>query len=368
VLYEMLAGRAPFNATRPHGCILKHVTERPAPIGETNPGAHGPPQLEAVIFQSLEKGRDARYASAADFVGALETIRASIPPDQKYGLGDRMITLSGAKTLADLPKLNTGAYTNPGATAAVGGTTPTPRVGPSGTKRAEDEATLVERMASPQTLGGQPTVVDRKSEEPTLMENFGRTAPGSGGGAVPTAQERRLEPGSIPGMGEAQPTVIERQMQMPPPARKNMGVIAGVAAVVVLLLAGIGYYVTRKPQPQQATVDPVKPSGTQISSTAPTVPPLAGGQGVLLLSASPWGDIDRIVSATDQKAVDLSDETRSTPARIELAPGKYYVTMSGPAGKTTTFDVTIDSGKLTPKKVDLGNVNIDELEKEVSRP
>ena len=32
-MYEMLAGRAPFQATNPHGYILKHVTEKPLPIG-----------------------------------------------------------------------------------------------------------------------------------------------------------------------------------------------------------------------------------------------------------------------------------------------------------------------------------------------
>ena len=34
VMYEMLAGRAPFQATNPHGYILKHVTEKPLPIHE----------------------------------------------------------------------------------------------------------------------------------------------------------------------------------------------------------------------------------------------------------------------------------------------------------------------------------------------
>src|SRR5436309_13827048 len=37
VMYEMLAGGAPFQATNPHGYILKHVTEKPAAIGEPNP-------------------------------------------------------------------------------------------------------------------------------------------------------------------------------------------------------------------------------------------------------------------------------------------------------------------------------------------
>src|ERR1041385_2452073 len=107
VMYEMLAGRAPFQATNPHGYILKHVTEKPAAIGELNPETNVPPQLEAIIMKSLEKNRDHRFETAADFAAALENIRSSIAPDQKYGLGEKMITLSGAQTLADLPKGNT---------------------------------------------------------------------------------------------------------------------------------------------------------------------------------------------------------------------------------------------------------------------
>src|SRR6266536_1802426 len=117
VMYEMLAGRAPFQATNPHGYILKHVTEKPLPIIENNPEAIVPPQLEAIIMKSLEKNRDDRFATAADFAQALEAIRNTIPPDQKYELGERMVTLSGAQTLADLPKFTAPAPTASGASA-----------------------------------------------------------------------------------------------------------------------------------------------------------------------------------------------------------------------------------------------------------
>src|SRR5881275_1044119 len=125
VMYEMLAGRAPFQATNPHGYILKHVTEKPQPISVTSPDIKVPAQLEAIIMKSLEKSRDARYATAGEFEHALEAIRNTIPPDQKYGLGERMITLSGAQTLADLSKIPTGAFTGGtiGMTGA-GGTKP----------------------------------------------------------------------------------------------------------------------------------------------------------------------------------------------------------------------------------------------------
>src|SRR5688572_9057735 len=126
VMYEMLAGRAPFNATNPHGYILKHVTEMPPTIREINPDARVPANLETIIMRSLEKNRDDRFATAAEFAEALESIRPSIAPDQKYGLGEKMITLSGAQTLADLPKVagtGTGASSTMGARPAPTGPT-----------------------------------------------------------------------------------------------------------------------------------------------------------------------------------------------------------------------------------------------------
>src|SRR5947209_19217385 len=163
VMYEMLAGRAPFQATNPHGYILKHVTEKPVPIAQLNPEVKVPPQLESIVMKSLEKSRDDRFATAADFAIALEAIRNTVAPDQKYGLGERMITLSGAQTLAELPKFTAG----PGGTFSGGQQStqqtmtgqptqaetsmpsmPPPRTGPTGTKIGSDEATVMERNLS----------------------------------------------------------------------------------------------------------------------------------------------------------------------------------------------------------------------------
>src|SRR4051795_5252826 len=146
VMYEMLAGRAPFLATNPNGYILKHVTEKPAPIVQNNADAKVPPQLEAIVMQALEKNRDQRFATADDFATALESIRGSVQPDQKYGLGEKMITLSGAQTLADLPKITTGAagtFGGAAPTQQTQGVAPPPpaastqRYGPTGTRAAE---------------------------------------------------------------------------------------------------------------------------------------------------------------------------------------------------------------------------------------
>ncbi|HET7436442.1 MAG TPA: serine/threonine-protein kinase [Thermoanaerobaculia bacterium] len=379
VMYEMLAGRAPFQATNPHGYILKHVTEKPAPVIEVNPSVKVPAQLEAVMMKSLEKNRDARHATAADFAHELEAIRNTIAPDQKYGLGERMVTLSGAQTLADL-KMSGSTAPSPtlgGAQATqqtyagsqatqqtyAGGTMPGAQAktmtGAAGTRTGSDDATVMERDLVSRTMPGAAQKKTIGSDEATIMERLDSPS------AAPTMVEAKLRPGD---MAEAEATVMER---LQPPAsapKKNGAVIGAIAAVVVIALALAGYFMVHKKEPQAVATTTAAPSGTEVTTTgAPSVAPVPAGQGLLLLSASPWGDLEKIVSANDQHEIALTAEERSTPARIPLDPGKYIVTLSGPVG-TKTIDVQIETGKRTPHNIDMGSVDYDALADEVSKP
>jgi len=369
VMYEMLAGRAPFQATNPHGYILKHVTEKPQPIHELNPAVKVPPQLESVIMKSLEKNRDNRYATAADFEHALEAIRNTVPPDQKYGLGERMITLSGAQTLAELPKFTTG----PGGTFGGQQSTqqtmtgqptqvesmPPPRTGPTGTKVGSDEATVMERNLGPTTLPGgtMPGAPGTRSgsDEATVMERFSSQA-------APTAAEQKWS-------GNAEATMIERQIS--PGAigtnKGNSGMMIGIAAAIVVVLGIAGFFIWKSKQP--ATPIGVA-STTSVTATAPTSVPPIPRRGALLLSAAPWGELDKIVDDKGKPVdlTELSDEKRSTPTRIDLEPGTYMVTVTGPNHTTQTMNVNIEAGKQLRQTFNLGNVNYEELEKELAKP
>jgi hypothetical protein len=375
VMYEMLAGRAPFQATNPHGYILKHVTEKPAAIAELNPAVRVPSQLEAIIMRSLEKSRDARYATAEEFANALQAVRNTIPPDQKYGLGERMVTLSGAQTLADLKMSSTGSgpqitasgaqptqQTYAGGTLSggtmsdatvaraplAGGTVPgapMPGTGPTGTRPGSEDATVMERhlTASPKTIG---------SNDATVMERL------DGAAAAPTAIEQKWTAGTP--QGEA--TVLERQVA--PPKKRNVALIAAAAAVVIVL-AVIAAVVLRKPDAPAVANAPTETAGTQITATgAPGA--IDPAEGVLLLSASPWGEIERIVSKNDRREVPLEQKDLTTPTRIELAPGDYVVTLSGEEG-TQTVDVQIQAGKHTQKNVRMRDLNFEELTQEVTK-
>jgi hypothetical protein len=164
--------------------------------------------------------------------------------------------------------------------------------------------------------------------------------------------------------------VLERQIDAGAlrPKKKNGAMIA-IAAGVIAVVAGLGVFLTRKPEtaPPVATTT-VIPSGTAVTTTAAV--PMAPNEGVLLLSASPWGDIDRIVSTKDNSEIPLNEKlgrNRSTPARIELPPGDYSITLKDEQGRPKTERVTVEGGKQTRHRVDMGDVNYDELYREVTR-
>ena len=351
VMYEMLAGRAPFQATNPHGYILKHVTEKPVAISDLNPNARVPAQLESIIMRSLEKNRDNRHTTAADFANALEAVRSSIPPDQKYGLGERMVTLSGAQTLAELPKYDskTGSQATQQTMAGTlaGGTMSGATIGmaPS-TRSGSDEATLLERNLSAPTATG--------SNDATVVERLGTA------GAAPTAIERKIGHGD---RAEAEPTVLERQMA--PPKKPNVALLAAAAAVVLVILGVGGWLLTRDSAEPAIATDTAATAGSELTSTAPATIP--DGKGVLLLSATPWGDIEKIVNTGNQTEVAVPENKKSTPAAIELPPGDYRVTLSDPEGKTQSIDVQIAAGEPTRKTVKMRDVDFDSLIDEVTR-
>ncbi len=76
-LYEMLAGRAPFQSGSSDGYLAKHIHEQPATVSVTT-GTDFPEGLEDVLRRALEKNREQRFDSAADFRAALEAVRPSL--------------------------------------------------------------------------------------------------------------------------------------------------------------------------------------------------------------------------------------------------------------------------------------------------
>ncbi len=69
ILYELLAGKVPFDAETALGILLKHIVEEPRPPSERQPGVDR--GLEAVCLKAMQKSPDKRYSTARDMRHAL---------------------------------------------------------------------------------------------------------------------------------------------------------------------------------------------------------------------------------------------------------------------------------------------------------
>lgn len=74
ILYELLTGKLPFDAKQPIEYIQLHVNATPIPLSERRPGTKFPQGLEEVVMAALAKKPEDRYASAAEFAVALESV------------------------------------------------------------------------------------------------------------------------------------------------------------------------------------------------------------------------------------------------------------------------------------------------------
>jgi serine/threonine-protein kinase len=125
ILFELLAGRRPFEGETAHDLLVAHVTEPPPRFADLGLGNHIPPEVEAVVQSCLAKFPEQRPASASEL--ALRFVKAAGGP---------------------VPMLRPAAAAKP---PAGSGLTPRPALGPAVTDhnafRHSIEATMPEAMA-----------------------------------------------------------------------------------------------------------------------------------------------------------------------------------------------------------------------------
>jgi eukaryotic-like serine/threonine-protein kinase len=72
ILYEMIAGRAPFDATRPERILQAHRGEEPPPLKAANSDVEVSPALDQIVMQCLRKAPDQRFGSIDELLEALK--------------------------------------------------------------------------------------------------------------------------------------------------------------------------------------------------------------------------------------------------------------------------------------------------------
>ena len=109
VLYELLAGKHPFDISDPVELFRQHHKAKPPPIAERTPGVFVPPALEAVVMRLLEKLPEARYETADAVIAALDASldvgSPSLPPVQ---LGATTPIFPGPSILPPAPSSQSG--------------------------------------------------------------------------------------------------------------------------------------------------------------------------------------------------------------------------------------------------------------------
>ncbi len=105
VLYELLAGKHPFDVADPVELFRQHHKVKPPPIAQRAPGVVVPPALEAVVMRLLEKAPEDRYDDAAAVLRAIdEAIDTETPSAAPVQLGGALPTFAGPSIAAPPPE------------------------------------------------------------------------------------------------------------------------------------------------------------------------------------------------------------------------------------------------------------------------
>ena len=99
VIYEMIAGRSPFDAESNVDLAAKHLSDTPEPPSKFTP-LEVPAGLDAVILKGLAKNPDERYQSATEFAQALVSV---VRP------GEETVVQDAAMTTAFVPSATTAS-------------------------------------------------------------------------------------------------------------------------------------------------------------------------------------------------------------------------------------------------------------------
>ncbi len=127
-----------------------------------------------------------------------------------------------------------------------------------------------------------------------------------------------------------------------PPARRSTALLP-IAAVLAILAGGAGWMFLRaKPAPVTPAPAPVQAQTLPLPAAQPAAPIAAPGR--LGIHAFPWAEVTSIRNLDNGESVDIGSSL-VTPAPVDLAPGRYEVTLMNPRySRTITRTVSIAAG------------------------
>ncbi|MBO6935125.1 MAG: protein kinase [Deltaproteobacteria bacterium] len=108
ILYEMLAGRRPFDHREPTALLRAHLMEEAPPLQQTAAHLVVPPELEAFLAKALAKERNTRFANASEMLQAFDRLplptERSSQPSSGLAVGPGLTIASGKHAAQTLMK------------------------------------------------------------------------------------------------------------------------------------------------------------------------------------------------------------------------------------------------------------------------
>ncbi|MBI2571260.1 MAG: protein kinase [Candidatus Schekmanbacteria bacterium] len=285
VLYEMLCGTLPFHGENPTAIIFQHVFKAPPRLREHDSAI--PEGIEEVVLRALAKKPEERYQTgddmARDLVVALRDVRTGTGP----AFRDR----------------ETSAPARP----------------------SEEGRTLSREELEayrPDSTGGGPAVAQRPQ---VAMAGVPEAAP---------AETSQAAAPHFPPRGTAQTEPLLQRA----PAPSATAVIVAAAAAGAVLVALVLLLVLWPRLPWSSEGSPTPASGTEVTAGAsPAPPPVpdALALGALVVTASPWADVE-----VDGRIIGRAEPT----LRHSLSPGTYRVTLRHTELGSETREIAVQSG------------------------
>ena len=102
VLYEMVTGRCPFEASSEEKLLYLILNEKPERPSKIN--SNIPQELDEIILRALNRKKENRFRDASEFMSALEKLNPITQKRIKYSAHDSKMMPSGGEQLNDLMK------------------------------------------------------------------------------------------------------------------------------------------------------------------------------------------------------------------------------------------------------------------------
>lgn len=316
MLYQMVSGHKPFNASDAETLRRKIVEEMPVAPDELNPSL--PPRVSEILLKALAKAPADRYGSGAELVSDLEDYKRVEAEPAKPAAETRIWSPGGSGTMP---------------VSAASRKAPSPAPSPAATPKADAPAPRAAEthIWSPAGSGTAPAAPAKPAAPPPVPPAVPAPSPQvAPAPRKPAAPQEPQSPAPPPAAGQtAERAPAAKPTANAQPRNPLIHLMAGVIGLLLIVIAAGAYWLLRdRGQPATGSVGTVPTAGNPaVPTTVPEPAPSTVRPSAAVRSAK-----------SKQAAV---------PVEAPLATGGLTID-SSPQGAEVQIDGRHEAGWITP--------------------